>query len=98
MHPVLEFEEDVLTRLETRLDQLGALVARLKERTGELQRALDHVAEERDQAIRASEEARAATARMIEENDALRARQKEAAGRVRRLLQSLEQIDLSAEA
>jgi len=95
MHPMED--DDALARLEARLEQFTGLVQRLKDKNAELQRALDHVAQERDQAMKAAEEARAQAARLVEESDGLRSRHKEAAARIKSLLTTLESIDIPAD-
>ena len=96
MHPVTD-DIDALERLEQRVEQLAQVILRLKERNTELQRALDHVAAERDQAVKSADEARAQAARLVEETDGLRNRHKEAATRIKALLQQIEHLDLPAE-
>lgn len=96
MHPVME-DDDALGRLEKSVEHLAQVMVRLKDRNAELQRALDHAADERDQALKAAEEARAQAARLVEEADGLRNRHKDAAGRIKSLLQQLENMDLPVE-
>ena len=95
MHPIED--NDALSGLEARFEQLSQLLTRLKDKNGELQKALEHVAAERDQAARAAEEARTQSARLIEEADGLRSRHKEVAARVKALLAQMENIEIPAE-
>lgn len=95
MHPIED--DDALGRLEARLQQFTSVIQRMKDKNGELQRALEHVAAERDQAVRAAEEARAQSGRLVEETEGLRSRHKEAASRIKALLAQLEGIDLPAD-
>lgn len=96
MHPVMD-DDDALGRLEQRVEQLAQIVGKLKSRNAELQRALDHAADERDQAMKAAEEARGQAARLVEEADGLRNRHKDAATRIKSLLEQLEHMDLPVE-
>jgi hypothetical protein len=95
MHPIEE--DDALGRLETRVQQLASVIQRLKDKNVELQRALEHVAAERDQAVRAADESRAQSARLVEEADGLRSRHKEAASRVKAVLAQLEGLEIPSE-
>ena len=90
-------DTDALSRLEARIEQLSQLLTRLKDKNAELQKALEHVAAERDQASRAAEEARSHAARLIEETEGLRSRHKEVAARVKALLAQMESIEIPAE-
>jgi len=96
MHPIAD-DTDALERLEQRVDQLAQMILRLRERNTELQHSLDHVAAERDQAVKSAEEARGQAARLVEEADGLRNRHKEAATRIKALLQQIEHLDLPLE-
>jgi FtsZ-binding cell division protein ZapB len=97
MHPIREDEDDVLARLEARLEQVSAVITRLKERNAELETQLHDALSARDDARAEAEAARQQAARVVEEAESLRARQKEAATRVKSLLAQMEQMDLLAE-
>jgi FtsZ-binding cell division protein ZapB len=97
MHPIREDEEDVLARLEARLEQVSAVITRLKDRNAELESQLRDAVSARDEAQAEADQARQHAARLAEETDALRLRQKEAATRVKALLSQMEQMDLLTE-
>lgn len=97
MHPIREEEDDILARLESRLELVSGVLARLKDRNTELEDQLREAMAARDAAVNEAEEARAQAARLIEEADALRSRQKQAASRIKNLLSQMEQLDLQTE-
>lgn len=94
MHPIREDEDDVLARLEARLEQVSTVITRLKDRNAELEAQLRDAISAREEAEAEAGQARQQAARMAEETDALRVRQKEAATRVKALLAQMEQMDL----
>jgi chromosome segregation ATPase len=97
MHPIREDEDDVLARLEARLEQVSAVITRLKDRNAELEDQLREAVSAQETAQSEADEARQMAARLSEELDGLRVRQKEAATRVKALLSQMEQMDLLAE-
>jgi FtsZ-binding cell division protein ZapB len=97
MHPIQDEDVSVLERLEQRVDQAAALIARLKDRNAQLEEDLAEAAAQRDAARLEAENARTEAAHLVEQLDGLRARQKEAASRVKNLLVQMEQMDLLGE-
>lgn len=97
MHPIREDEDDVLARLEARLESFNSVVIRLKERNSELERQLKDAVAARDAAVAEAEEAKAKSVQVLEETEGLRNRQKQAASRIKNLLSQMEQLDLQPE-
>jgi chromosome segregation ATPase len=94
MQAIREDEDDILVRLETRLEQVTGVIARLRERNQDLEEHLRQALAERDAAREEAKSARAEAARHIEEADSLRTRQREAASRIKNLLSQVEQMNL----
>jgi FtsZ-binding cell division protein ZapB len=72
MHPIRDDEEDILSRLESKLEYVSAVIQRLKERNAELQEQLraalserDDAAASRDKALAEAEEAARAKAEAL---------------------------------
>lgn len=97
MHPIREEEDDVLARLEARVEQVTQVIARLREKNAELETQLSDAGSALTEARSEAEEARRQAARLVEETEGLRARQREAANRVKALLGQMEQMDLLGE-
>src|SRR5512139_3995749 len=97
MHSIRDEEDDVFARLEARLELVNGVMARLKERNAELETQLREAISARDAAIAEADEAKAQAARVVEEADSLRSRQKQAASRIKNLLSQMEQLDLQSE-
>lgn len=97
MHPIREDEDDILARLESRLDGVTEIISGLKQRNAELAAELRAASADRDAALTDAEAARAETARLREEAEGLRTRQKQAASRIKTLLNQVEQMDLLGE-
>jgi outer membrane murein-binding lipoprotein Lpp len=97
MHPIQDEDVSVLERLEQRIDQAAALIARLKDRNAQLEEDLAEAAAQRDAARLEAGTARTEAAHLVEQLDGLRVRQKEAASRVKNLLAQMEQMDLLGE-
>ncbi len=97
MHPIREDEEDVLERLEARLDSVSGVVSRLKEKNAELEHqlraAVSALESSESELLTVREEA----AQLKQEVETLRSRQKQAAGRIKSLLSQVEQMDLLSE-
>ena len=87
-------EEDVLARLEARIEAVVQRMALLNREKEEFDRRLEAVAAERDRAVEEARAARQEAERLREENDHLRTRQKEAVARVRALLEQVERMEL----
>ncbi len=87
-------EDDVLARLEARLDAVAQRLAALNREKTEFDVRLQEAAAERDRAVEEARAAREEAERLREENEHLRARQKEAIARVRALLEQVERMEL----
>jgi chromosome segregation ATPase len=83
-------EGEVLALLEERMEALSALLAGLRNRNRELEASLAAACEERDRALETLAQTRT-------EAEALRARQRQAAGRLKNLLTQVEQMELLRE-
>lgn len=97
MQPIREDEDDVLARLESRLEMFNGVLARLKERNTELEQQLREAVSARDAALAEAEEAKAKAAQVVDETESLRDRQRQAASRIKNLLSQMEQLDLQPE-
>ncbi len=87
-------EDDVLARLEARIEAVARLLAALTREKREFDSRLQALAAERDQAAEEARAAREEAAALREENEHLRGRQKEAFTRIKALLEQVEQFDL----
>lgn len=96
MEPTRE-DDDVLARLESRLDLLAKTITELRRRNAALEQELQAAQEARDQAVAEVDDVREQMARLAEESEAIRARQREAASRIKNLLAQVEQMDLLRE-
>lgn len=90
-------DDDVLARLESRLDSLAKTITQLRSRNAALEEELTAAQEGRDQAVAEVDDVREQMSRLAEENEAIRARQREAASRIKNLLTQVEQMDLLRE-
>jgi chromosome segregation ATPase len=90
-------DEDALTRLEAKLDQLAQTLSALKTRNSELEQQLSAAEASRDAAVAEVDDVREQLTRATEESEALRSRQREAASRIKNLLTQVEQMDLLGE-
>jgi chromosome segregation ATPase len=97
MHPIREDEEDVLERLEARLDSVSGVVSRLKEKNAELEHQLRAAVSARESSESELLTVREEAAQLKQEVETLRSRQKQAAGRIKTLLSQVEQMDLLSE-
>ncbi|MGJ5817182.1 hypothetical protein [Paludibaculum fermentans] len=97
MHPIREEEDDILARLETRLENVTGIITRLKDRNAELEAQLREALSAREAAETAAAEAQEEAVRMRSETEGLRSRQKQAATRIKTLLSQVEQMDLLTE-
>ena len=93
----LNREDDVLARLESRLDALAKTITTLRTRNAELEEELNAAQASRDKAVAEVDDVREKMARATEEAEALRTRQREAASRIKNLLTQVEQMDLLGE-
>ncbi len=87
-------EEDVLARLEARIEAVSQRLAALLREKAEFDSRLQTLASERDQAVEEARAAREEAAALREENEHLRARQREAFSRIKALLHQVEQMEL----
>ena len=97
MHPIREDEEDVLERLEARLDSVSGVVSRLREKNAELESQLRSAVSARESSESELLTVREEAAQLKQEVETLRSRQKQAAGRIKTLLSQVEQMDLLTE-
>jgi len=96
MHPVPE-DDDALTQLESRISQLSNILKSYRDRSSGLEARVRELEAEKKQALEDAEAARTQAARLAEEVDGLRNRNKQAASRIKALLGQIEQMDLLAE-
>lgn len=87
-------EEDVLVRLEARIEAISQRLTTLAREKAEFDSRLQALSEERDQALEEARAAREEAAALREENEVLRARQREAFSRIKALLHQVEQMEL----
>ncbi len=87
-------EEDVLVRLEARIEAISQRLTTLAREKAEFDSRLQALSEERDQALDQARAAREEAAALREENEVLRARQREAFSRIKALLHQVEQMEL----
>ncbi len=97
MSPIHDEEEDVLVRLEARLESVLGVVSALKQRNAELESKLRSALEERDAAVAEAENANQQVQSVQQEAESLKTRQKQAASRIKTLLTQVEQMDLLSE-
>ena len=97
MHPIREDEEDVLERLEARLDSVSGVVSRLKQKNAELENQLRAAVSARESSESELLTVREEAAQLKQEVETPRSRQKQAAGRIKTLLSQVEQMDLLSE-
>ncbi len=94
MSAIREDEDDVLARLEERIEAVSRLVAALTREKAEFDSRLRALAAERDEAVGEARAAREEAERLREENEQLRTRQKEAFARLKALLEQVERMEL----
>jgi len=97
MQAIREDEEDALGRLERRLEAISEIISGLKRRNAELEAQLREAAAARDAAQAQARSATEEAAQMRDELEGLRSRQKQAATRIKSLLNQVEQMDLLTE-
>ncbi len=98
MQPVRDEEDDILERLEARLERVNGVISRLREHNLELETQLRETLEARDKSSAELDTLREEVARLRDEAERLRSRQKQAATRIKTLLTQVEQMDLLTEA
>ena len=97
MHPIQEEEDDILERLEARLESVNGVISRLRERNAELESQLRAALTTRDEATAQLTSVRDEATGLRDEAERLRSRQKQAATRIKTLLSQVEQMDLLTE-
>ena len=91
---LLDDEESPIARLEERVGQLSGLLRELRERCVQLETEARDSRVERDSALAELQDLADEVRKMRAENEALRAKQKEAVARVRALLGQIDQLGL----
>ena len=94
MNAVREDDDDLLARLEARIEAVVRLVSALSKEKAEFDSRLQALAAERDQAVEEARAAREEAERLREENSFLLSRQKEAFARIKALLDQVEHMEL----
>lgn len=97
MHPIQDEEDDILARLETRLESVNGVISRLREHNAELEAQLREALSTREESTAELAAVREEAARLREDAERLRSRQKQAASRIKTLLSQVEQMDLLTE-
>jgi len=97
MNPIQDEEEDILARLEARLESVNGVISRLREHNAELETQLREALSTREESTSQLTAAREEATRLREEAELLRSRQKQAATRIKTLLSQVEQMDLLTE-
>lgn len=97
MHPTQDEEDDILERLEARLESVNGVISRLREHNAELETRLREALATRDEATSQLTSVRDEATRLRDEAERLRSRQKQAATRIKTLLSQVEQMDLLTE-
>jgi chromosome segregation ATPase len=97
MNPIQDEEDDILARLEARLESVNGVISRLREHNAELEAQLREALSSREQAATELTSIREEAAKMRDEAERLRSRQKQAATRIKTLLSQVEQMDLMTE-
>ena len=97
MQPIREDEDDVLARLEARLETVVSVLSRMKDRNAELEARLSEALSAREALEADLAVVRGDAERLRNEADGLRSRQKQAAARIKTLLTQVEQMDLMTE-
>jgi chromosome segregation ATPase len=94
MLPLLDDEETLIARLETRVGQLSNLLQSLHKRCEQLEKELRTTRDERDAASGQVQALRVEVLRLQDEMTAMRAKQQDAATRVRGLLEQIDRLGL----
>ena len=96
MEPIQD-DEDILARLEARLESVTTVISRLKAQNAELESKLRDAVSAREAAESELSGIREEAAQAKQEAESLRSRQKQAASRIKTLLSQVEQMDLLTE-
>ncbi|MGO9242035.1 MAG: hypothetical protein ACLQBJ_14625 [Bryobacteraceae bacterium] len=94
MLPLLDDEEALLARLESRFGQLSNLLLSLGKRCEQLEKELRGVREDRDSAAGQVPALKIEISKLNDEMAAMRVKQKDAAARVRGLLEQIDRLGL----
>jgi len=94
MLPLLDDEENLIARLETRFGQLSTLLKNLNTRCEQLEKEARSVREERDAIALQVQGLTTENAKLQGEMEAMRAKQQDAAARVRGLLEQIDRLGL----
>jgi len=94
MLPLLDDEETLIARLEARVAQLPKLLESLHGRCEQLEKELGTARDERDAASAQVQALRVEVLRLQDEMAAMRAKQQDAATRVRGLLEQIDRLGL----
>lgn len=97
MHPIQDEDDDILARLESRLESVNGVITRLREHNAELESQLRVALTTREESTAELTSAREEATKYREEAERLRSRQKQAATRIKTLLSQVEQMDLLTE-
>lgn len=94
MLPLLDDEETLIARLETRFGQLAKLLQDLGARCEQMEKELRATREERDSAAGQVQTLNIEVLRLHDEMAAMRVKQQDAAARVRGLLEQIDRLGL----
>ncbi len=94
MLPLLDDEETLIARLENRVAQLPDLLQGFHRRSEQLEKELRAVREDRDSASLEVQALKSEILRLQDEMVAVRAKQQDAAARVRGLLEQIDRLGL----
>lgn len=97
MHTIPDEEDDILERLEERLEKVTGVISRLRQHNEELETQLRDSITARDEATAELTSVREEATHQKDEAERLRSRQKQAATRIKTLLSQVEQMDLLTE-
>jgi chromosome segregation ATPase len=97
MNPIQDEEDDVLARLEARLESVNGVISRLRERNAELESQLRDALSSREESAAQLTSVQEEATRLRDEAERIRSRQKQAATRIKTLLSQVEQMDLLTE-
>jgi chromosome segregation ATPase len=94
MLPLLDDEETLIARLEARVAQLPDLLQGFHKRSDQLEKELRTARDERDSAAAQAQALSIEVLRLQDEMGAMRAKQQDAATRVRGLLEQIDRLGL----
>ena len=94
MQPLLDEEVTLIARLETRFGQLSTLLKNLTSRCEQLEKEARSVREERDATALQVQGLNTEISKLNDEVSAMRAKQQDAAARVRGLLEQIDRLGL----